>query len=129
LDKKEVVSFRKSIPANTTMAFTERVKGPGTIEGLNVKFYQGQQMSLHMNPSVVHKGEKRESLLTFAGSTDAFLSGDNDTFNYPCTISVDNDDYINISVTNTDATYAYNLSVDVIIDYYAGNNRVIGGVI
>ena len=39
----EVISFRKVIGKGATDVLSERVKGPGTIEGLRVKFYPGQQ--------------------------------------------------------------------------------------
>jgi hypothetical protein len=64
-DKKEVISFRSTIPAGETLDFTERVKADGTIEKLTVRFYQGQQKALEVVPRVIHKGEKIEDMLSY----------------------------------------------------------------
>jgi hypothetical protein len=126
LNKKEVISFRKLIPPSTTMAvYREVVKADGTVEELRVRFYQGQQKSLQVTPHVNHKGNQFESLVNYADNTDQFLSGDNDYFVMPVVVSVEYLDYIEVYVTNTDATNAYTLSVDVIVDYYGGKNRVV----
>jgi hypothetical protein len=127
-DKKESISFRKQIPASASDIVTERIKAPGTIERVKVKFYQGQQLALQVRPTVEHKGKQIEDLITYAQGTNKNLSGDNDYFEFDVVVSVDYDDEIKIFVTNTDATNNYDLTVDIEIDYFGGKNRVIGGV-
>ena len=129
LNKKEVISIRKIILANSTDTIIERIKGDGTVEGIKVKFYQGQQRALHVMPFIEHRGARIEHLVTYPATADKFLSGENDNLDLPCVVSVDNDDYFKVSVVNTDPVNDYTLVLDAVIDYYAGKERVIGGLI
>jgi hypothetical protein len=126
---KEVISFRKLIPFGTTDVLTERIKGPGTIEGFRVRFYPGQQLALKVWVVIEHKGGLTESLVTFAETSDEFLSGDDDRLEFDVVASVENDDFLKIKVQNTDIDNDYNLALDVTIDYYGGTQRVIGGLL
>lgn len=124
-NKKEVISFRKTIAPNTTEILQERIKSDGTIEGVRIRFYSGQQLALRVNPYVEHKGRKYENLLTYAEGTSTFLSGDDDRFDYPTVLNVDYDDFLKVWVQNTDLVNAYDVVVDITIDYYGGQNRVV----
>lgn len=129
MNKKEVVSFRVTVPKGSkNIIYKERVKADGTVEEVRVRFYRGQQLALQVVPYVNHKGRKHEQLLTFAGNTNGYLCGDDDYFVYPVVVPVEDNDYVSVMVTNTDAANDYTLSVDVVVDYYAGKNRIIGGV-
>lgn len=125
-NRKEVISFRKRITAGQTVGFSERVKAAGTVEGVKVKFYVGQEKSLQVYPYIEHKGRKYESLITYPEGTDNYLSGDDEDNTYDVVVPVDNDDYVKVNVTNTSA-YDYDLSCDISIDYYGGKNRIVGG--
>ena len=129
LNKMEVMTFRKVIPPNSSDVMQERVKGDGTVEGVRVRFYQGQQKALKVMPFIEHKGAQIENLVTYPATGDNFLSGDDDKLDLPCVISVDANDFIKIRAENTDPTNSYTLAVDVFIDYYGGKDRVIGGVL
>jgi hypothetical protein len=126
---KEVVSFRKLVPAGVTDVLSERIKGPGTVEGFRIRFYPGQQLSLKVWVVIEHKGGLTESLVTFAETSDEFLSGDDDRMEFDVVASVENDDFLKIKVFNSDMVNDYNLAVDVTIDYYGGTQRVIGGLL
>lgn len=129
MSKKEVVSFRKTIPAGQTIILYERIKAQGTVEELRVRFYPGQARELRVYPIILHKGDQAENMLTYAESSDNYLSGDDDNLIMPSIVPVDNDDQIKITAINTNATYDYTLVVDVVIDYFAGKNRVVSGVV
>jgi hypothetical protein len=128
-NKKEVISFRKVISPLEVITIKERIKAPGTVEELRVRFYRGQQLALEVLPYIEHKGRQIEELITFAEGTEGVLQGDDDYFVFPVVASVDYDDYIKVRVVNKDTTYSYTLSVDVVIDYYGGHRRVVGGAI
>jgi hypothetical protein len=128
LNKKEPISFRKIIPAGSTVILTERVKDAGTIEELSARFYQGQQKSLHVIPMVIHASNIADSIVTYPADTDKFLSGDDDYFIFKPVISVHYDDVIQITAINEDAVNDYSLCIDVTIDYFGGVNRVVGVV-
>ena len=117
------------IPAGATVTLTERVKGPGTVEGLRTRFYLGQEQALQVRPYVKHKGSKIEHLVTYNDGGQEYLSGEDDTDIIPCVINCDYDDEIVVKVTNTSSTYSYTLNLLVTIDYYGGGDRVIGGVL
>jgi hypothetical protein len=127
--KKEVVAIRMNIPAGTTVTVLERIKAQGTVEELRVRFYPGQERELHVMPIVLHKGDQAEQLLTYPEGSENFLSGDDDSMIFPCVVAVDNDDHLKVTAQNTNITYDYTLCIDVVIDYYAGKNRVSGGVV
>ena len=61
-----------------------------------------------------------EDLFTWGGgSTEKFLSGDDDYFVFPVSASVVADDNLAIWVNNTDTQYTYTLVCDVVVQYYA----------
>lgn len=111
------------------MIIMERIKAPGTVEEMRIKFYAGQERELHVYPVVLHKGEQAEPLLTYPVGAENYLSGEDDALIFPCIIAVGNDDNLKITAINTNATYDYTLALDVVIDYFAGKNRVAGGVV
>ena len=125
-DTKKSISFRSLIPANTEKWFHHRIEGEATIEELRVKFYRGQQLALKVIPYLELKGiNSLEPLVIFAQNTDQFLAGDDDYLIFPIDYPAKNDDYIKIYAKNEDLTYDYNLSLDIVIDYLGGQNRVI----
>lgn len=129
MDKKEVIQFKSIIPPNTEKVFSERIKADGTVEELRVKFYSGQERTLQVRPTIRHKGNLLQDLVTYPSDTEQYLSGDNDYFAFDLTGVVENDDEIKIFVTNNNPDYSYTLDATVTIDYYGGKNRIIGGVV
>lgn len=125
-DKKEVIAIRKTVPAGATVIVSERVKGPGTVEELRVRFYPGQSRSLRVNPYVLHKGDQAEPMLTYPEGTENFLSGDDDTLIFPSVVTVENDDNIRVIAQNMSSGFDYTLVIDVVIDYHSGQNRAGG---
>lgn len=128
-NKKEVIFFNKKIPKNTSVDFQEIIKDDGTIEKINVRFYVGQEKGLHIIPSVLHFRSSSEQLITYPENTDSFLSGDDDSFDFPVIVPVAINDVLKIRAINTDLVFDYTMTVAVTVDYYAGQNRVITGVI
>ena len=128
LNKKEIVAFRKTIPAGEREKIEERIKGDGTVENLNIKFYIGQELYLKVMPYIRHIGNKIQYMVTVAGEDNNWLTGDDDDFNFNICIPVSNDDILVVEYDNT-SSYDYNLVVNIAIDYYGGKNRVIDGVV
>ncbi len=126
---KECISFRRLVPAGGQGTIRERIKANGTIEGFRINFHLGQELTFHVLCEVVHKGDKHESFITYAGETDNFLSGNDEIMEFPIVLSVENDDEVWISYVNTDLVNQRHLSVDVYIDYYGGSDRVVGGAV
>lgn len=122
---RETISFRKVIAAGANgINFAEEIKGDATIEKLVVRFYPGQQKSLQVTPMVKFRTEEMYSLVRYATGTDGYLTGDDDTLEYPLGVEVQTGDQVVIYATNTDSTNAYSLVCDVIVDYLNGKARV-----
>jgi hypothetical protein len=121
--KAEVMSFRKDIDPNTMMTLTERIKDTGAVSEVRIRFYPGQERALQVRPFVKLFNSMSEDLFTFAGgSTDKFLSGDDDYLVFPVTADVVADDELAVWVNNTDLNYTYTLVVDVVINYFGGES-------
>lgn len=129
LDKKEVVAIRTKILPNETKTITERIKADGTVENINVRFYYGQQLALKVYPYVRHMGNKLEGLLTYPEGAENSISGDDDIFKFDIVCPVKNDDELYIIIENTSSEFEYNVAIDIVVDYYAGQSRIVGGVI
>lgn len=129
MDKKEVVAIRTKVLPLETKNIIERIKADGTIEGVRIKFYYGQQLALKVYPYVKHKGNKLEPLLTYPEGTEPAISGDDDTFQFDIVTPVQNDDEIYFIVKNTSSEFEYNIAIDITVDYYGGKSRIIGGVL
>jgi len=129
VNKVETISFMKTILASSTDIISERIKSDGTVEKIRVNFYSGPQGDLHVKPMLLRKGNKREELITYPIGTNQYLSGDNEVIEMNVNVSVENDDQIRLEVENVDATNDYTLNVQIEIDYYGGQKRVVGGVL
>lgn len=127
--KVEVISFRELVTHGTTVNLSQLIQDSGTIQEMRVRFYAGQEKALHVVPYILHTSNRREDLITYAPNSDTFLSGENDYFVYPIVTQVENLDKICVSATNIDPTYDYTLVLDLVVDYYGGTSRVIGGAI
>jgi len=127
MNKKEIITLRESIPTSTSKVYAERVKDNGTIESVKLRFYSGQEMQLKVLPYIRRTGNRIEYLTT-SPNDNKYIYGDDDYFILDVVIPVYYDDEIIVEVINESPTYAYDLSVDITIDYYMGDSRVIGGV-
>jgi hypothetical protein len=117
--KKEVIAVRKSVLPLEAGTIKERVKYDGFIEGINVRFYAGQESELKVLPIVMHKGGKTETFFTYPEGTEPTLSGEDDSFTYPLSIDIEYDDEIQVRYENQSSTYEYTLVVDIIVSYYS----------
>lgn len=117
--KAEVISFRKDINPNSSETLRERVKADGSLIEIRVRFYPGQERSLQIRPFVQLFNNLQEDVFTYGdGTTENYLSGDDDYFIYPVQVDLKMDDVVCILATNTDSTYAYTCVVDCVIQYF-----------
>lgn len=125
LDASEPIVFVAKVQPGQTLKFSERIKGEGTIQSVKVRFFQGQQLSLHVRPYVLHKGNKIEDIVTYPEGTNQYLSGDDDYLVFDVVCPVENDDELYVWVHNTDPDDTYTLNVAVTIDYLGGKHRAV----
>jgi hypothetical protein len=125
--KTEVMSFRQDIAPNTMMTLTERIKDKGEVVEIRIRFYPGQERALQVKPFLQMFNSMTEDLFTWAGgTTEKFLSGDDDYLVFPVSATVVADDNIAVWVNNTDLNYTYTLVCDVVIQYYGGVDSING---
>lgn len=128
--KSEVIVFRKDVADGESGFIPARVKGNGTIQEIRVRFYPGQELSLKVSPFLERKGQVPEPLISYPAGGNKFLSGDDDYFIFPVVSPVNNDDFIKIWYSNENGGgFVYTVVCDIVVDYFAGEKRVIGGVI
>jgi hypothetical protein len=115
--KKEVMSFRQDIQPLTSETLSERIKANGRIAEIRLRFYPGVERDLRVRPYVLHKGDKQEDVFTYVGTTEPYLSGDDDYLEFTISVEVEYDDKMIVFVSNESGVYPYTLVCDVIIIY------------
>lgn len=128
-NRKSVIYIDKLIPAGESITFRHVVEDNGTIEKLNLKFYIGQEKDLQVVPRIVRVSREIEYLVTFNDDGNQYLSGDDDKMDLDIVVPCGINDVIEIKATNVDTTYDYHITCTITIDYFAGQNRVISGVV
>lgn len=115
--KAEVISFRKTILANTEQTLKERMKADGRIVGCSIRFYSGVEEDLQVRPYIKHHANRDEDLFTFAENTRLYITGDDDYFRYPVDIQFQLDDEMVVYCKNVNTIYDYTLAVDIEVAY------------
>ena len=114
--KKEIISIRKDINPGQTVQFKERLKDNGALVNVNIRFYPGVENDLKVEPYILHKGNKREDVVTYVEGADTFISGDDDRLTFPVYVEFQYDDEFVCEVENVGA-FAYTLVLDAIVEY------------
>lgn len=115
--KKEVIAFVKPIQPNETVYLSERVKYNGNIERVIFRFYAGVEKALQVRSYVLHDGRKPHDFITYPEGVEKYISGDNDTLDFPVTIALEYDDVIRVDVTNNNSNYVYDLVCYIVLNY------------
>ena len=124
----EAIKFRADLAAGVSVTLKERLKGNCTIEELRTRFYAGQEGTLHIRPCLWQTGRGvLVDLVTYPSGTLKYLAGEDDREVYKVTMDALLDDEVWLICENV-GDYTYTVNCDVIIDYFAGTNRVVGGV-
>lgn len=114
--KKEIIAIRKDIQPGEKVTFKERMKDNGALVSIRVRFYPGVENDLKVIPFVLHKGNRREDVLTYVENTNAFISGDDDTFQFPVFVEFKYDDEFITEVENIGA-FPYTCVLDATVEY------------
>lgn len=114
--KKNAISFRKQIKAETSERISHRVRNAGLVEGLRVRFYAGQEEGLQVRPIILHAGDQPQEMVTFPPGTKPYLAGDDDVIEFDLSLEIDRDDEIVMECKNT-TIYDYDLVIDVEVRY------------
>ena len=117
--KNEVIAIRRNVAPGEVVEITERVKYDGSLTQVVARFYAGQENELTVLPFVRHKGNKIETFFTFPEGTDPYLSGEDDTLEYPLSLDIEYDDEIVVRAENKSTTYDYTLVIDIVVSYFS----------
>lgn len=124
--KVQPISFRNSITALGSGYLDYVVPDEGTIEEVRFWFPSGQNNALHVWAQIIQSGSQAPTdIIIFAPGTLNYMMGDNLYLQYPCSRPLDKYDVIRVNYVSVDNTNTLTLSVDVVVDYYNGQSRVV----
>jgi hypothetical protein len=122
--------FAATVPAATTLTASKMLAADATVQALRIRIYSGAELAIQVRAWLENSVKERRNLITFLDSSTHpagtvikdYVDGDDDTWSFePREPSFkEDDDTLWIEVTNTDAANAYNVAVDVLVDYAGG---------
>jgi hypothetical protein len=121
--KSEVISFRYEADPTEIYTLKERMKADGVVSQVNIRFYPGCELALEVKPFILHKGRRAEDFFTYAEFSKSAISGDDDFFQFPVSLTFELDDEICVYFSNTDGINSYTVCVDVFVNYEAGGDE------
>jgi hypothetical protein len=112
--------FAANVQPGQTVVLEEHVPRDGTIEALRVRIYAGAELALRIRPYIIDSRGNTRELIKFVGKK--FLDGDDDVFTFVLRepVFTANDERMVVEAINTDATFAYDFSCDIEVDFAAG---------
>lgn len=126
MQKYDVISFRQTIPPLGEGFYGWIVPAVGTVEDIFIYFPQGQEGKLQLWPVIIQSGsEVPTDIILAAPGTNKYLSGDDYEINRKVTRPLTPGDEIRVYYKNAETVYNMDMFVDVSIDYYADNRRVV----
>jgi hypothetical protein len=121
--KAEVILFRYDADAGEAFTLKERMKADGVVTQVNIRFYAGAELALEVKPFLLHKGRRVEDVFTYPEYTKMAISGDDDFFQFPVSLTFELDDEFCVYFINTDTANTYTVCVDVFVNYEAGGDE------
>lgn len=123
-DTRDTIRFAGSVSGGDSETERHQVDTPSRIEQVNVRIYRGAELSLHVLPFIEFgtDPDRRERLpvVTFAGEKQ-YVDGDDDAWEFPVEIPIDDDELIGVEITNTSADHSYDYSVDFELERLEGS--------
>ena len=111
------VSFRQTIPANTSGFVEADLAAHGYVSKIRVRFAAGENGTLHIRPQAIIPQDIAIDLIQFGGS-DKYISGDDETSEYNCHVEIENHAKLRVWYDNTGAA-ASMLDVDIEVVYFS----------
>jgi hypothetical protein len=124
---KTVIRFALNVAAGASGTLTYNIRKPCTIEGMHVRFYFGNQLSVRVNPYLLKTKERQYNIIDFPAGTKKYIDGEDESLDYNVSVPCDVDDEIVIEYTNTDGANGYDIAVSFELDFMGGALRI-GGV-
>jgi hypothetical protein len=123
--------FSTQVASNDDELLTTVVEEDATVEKVTVRFYPGPRGDLHVRPlikEIVSESRSRTHDLVKLHGQD-YIAGDNDTWVFYVSESIEEDDEIHIDIENVDQNgHDYTAVVDVELDRAGGSSRPFSGL-
>jgi hypothetical protein len=123
--RQTTARFSTTVPPGESRTLTKSIDRPATAERLMIRFYQGPELDLEVRPT---RERQNESLPLIDLIGRDVVVGDDDVFDFQISEPLEEGDEIAVEVTNNDDTYAFDVNVDVAIDYAGGTERALSSL-
>jgi hypothetical protein len=117
--------FSATVPPGETRVLTSTIQEPATVEQVNIRFYQGPELDLLVDPFRQRQND-RMTLVETNGRES--IVGDADRFVFHVSEQLHADDEIGVRVENTSTEYEYDFQTDMIIEYAGGVSRALSSL-
>lgn len=123
-DTRDTIRFAEQVDPGATVTDRYQVDTPSRIEQVNVRIYRGAELDVRIVPFLEFGSDpdhrERLPVLTFAGSKQ-YVDGDDDAWEFPVEIPIDDDELVGVEVENTDPDNPYDYSVDFELERLGGS--------
>lgn len=130
-NSRETIRFSDNVSAGNSVSLTKTMRDAGTVERVDVRFYSGPDLTVEVEPylAIGDEGDReRESLVELVGYQA--VVGDGDSFRFHTSEGFELDDVLGVDIANNSDEadedgdgYAYDVIVDVTVDYAGGSDR------
>jgi hypothetical protein len=117
--------FSATVPPGETRELTTGMQEPATVEQLNIRFYQGPELDLLVDPFRQRKNDRMK--LVDLNGREAIV-GNADRFEFHLSEQLHADDEIGVRVENKSTEYEYDFQTDMIIEYAGGVSRALSSL-
>jgi len=124
-ETRRSVRFAENVDPGDNVNLSKEIETAATVEQVTVRIYRGAELDLHVQP-YVERGGRRTSLVEYQGKD--YVDGDGDFFEFPVSEGVERRDQLGVDVENQATDYAYDFSVDVVLDRAGGTSRVVNWI-
>jgi hypothetical protein len=116
------VTWAEQVPAGDDDVLAYELPADATVENVRVRIYPGAENTLRVTPQVRTRSNNTFPLLETRGKD--YVDGDDDTWQFGVSESVEEGDKIQVRRENTDGQNAHNYRVIVDVDYLGGTGRL-----
>lgn len=116
---REALLFRAQQALNTTSDYEKAIRANCTITSVKIRIYDGPELALRLQMFIRDASGNLASVLQYSASTGAknYIDGNDDEFVFDVRVPARVGDTLVVRANNTSATYAYDFSVDIEVDY------------
>jgi hypothetical protein len=134
MDNKKAIRFATDVGPGESVTLDRVVEEPATIESLDIRFYQGPELAVQVQPRRIpdNGGGQPQPLVDLVGKD--WIDGDGDHWEFDISESVEQDDVLEVEIDNTaqpdpDVNLTFDVAVNMTLDREGGALRPIRSVV